>query len=412
MAADLLPLEDAIDAVLATVAPLDAEHVASHQALGRVLAEDLVADEPVPAFANSAMDGFAVRAADVEAACDGQPVALRLAAESRAGAPAEIALSAGEAVAISTGAALPRGADAVVRVEDVTRRDGQVLLRHGVRAGMDVRHAGEDVRAGQTVLRAGDWLGAAELGVLGTLGRERVSCARRARVAVLVSGDELIAPGRARDAGGVRDANSYSVPALGALHGADVCEVARVGDDATATQRAIAAAIGRVDVLLICGGVSVGEHDHVRASLRRLGAHERFWGVALKPGRPTWFGTLDDAAVFGLPGNPVSAMVSFLLLVRPALARMSGLRDSRRRARAKLRRQLTKPAGRTHAVRCRLRADAHGLAAEPTGAQGSHILTSMLGAHALALLPREATTLAAGEAVEIESISPWALPLR
>jgi molybdopterin molybdotransferase len=410
MAAGLLPLEDAIDRVLATVAPLDAEEVQLGAALGRVLAEDVAAGEPVPAFANSAMDGFAVRALDVEHACDERPVSLRVTAESRAGAPAEVTLTAGEAVAISTGAALPRGADAVVRLEDVERDDGYVLLRRGARGGQDVRQAGEDVRAGQTVLHAGTWVGAAELGVLGTLGRERVACARRARVAVLVSGDELVAPGQVRGVGAVRDANSFSIPALATLEGADVCDVARVSDDATGTQSAIAAAARASDVLLISGGVSVGPHDHVRPSLRELGAHEAFWGVALKPGRPTWFGTLDGAAVFGLPGNPVSAMAAFLLLVRPALARMSGAMRPGRRAAAALCEQLRKPAGRTHAVRCRLRLGRAGVEAQPTGAQGSHILTSMVGAHVLALLPREATVVAAGERVEIEPISPWLLP--
>ena len=411
MAAGLLPLEDAIDRVLATVAPLEAEEVPLGAALGRVLAEDVAAVEPVPAFANSAMDGFAVRAADVHNASDSEPVSLRVAAESRAGAPAGVTVAAGEAVAISTGAALPRGADAVIRLEDVQRRDGHVLLHCAASSGQDVRQAGEDIGAGETVLRAGARLAAAELGVLGTLGRVRVACARGARVAVLVSGDELVAPGQARGAGGVRDANSFSVPALVAAEGGEVCKLARVGDDASATRGAIAEAANGADLVLICGGVSVGAHDHVRPGLRDLGAHEAFWGVALKPGRPTWFGTLGGAAVFGLPGNPVSAMASFLLLARPALARMSGAADARRRrARAALSAQLRKPAGRTHAVRCRLRLVRAGLEAEPTGPQGSHILTSMLGANALALLPRDATVVSAGERVEIEPISPWLLP--
>jgi molybdopterin molybdotransferase len=410
MAAGLLPLEDAIDRVLATVAPLDVEKVRLEAGLGRVLAEDVAAGEPVPAFANSAMDGFAVRAADVEHACGERPVSLRVTAESRAGMPTDVTLAAGEAVAISTGAALPRGADTVIRLEDVQREDGYVLLRRGARGGQDVRQAGEDARAGQTVLHAGTRLGAAELGVLGTLGRERANCARRARVAVLVSGDELVAPGQPRGAGAVRDANSFSIPALATLEGAEVCGVARVGDDATGTRSAIAAAARDADVLVISGGVSVGPHDHVRPSLRELGAQEAFWGIALKPGRPTWFGTLDGTAVFGLPGNPVSIMATFLLLVRPAIARMSGVIRARRRASATLGEQLRKPAGRTHAVRCGLRLTRAGVEARPTGAQGSHILTSMIGAHALALLPREATVVAAGERVEVEPISPWLLP--
>jgi molybdopterin molybdotransferase len=407
MAAGLLPLEDAIERVLSVVAPLDCEHVALASALGRVLGEDVSAAEAVPAFANSAMDGFAVRAADVAGASPGSPVRLRLAGESRAGAPAAFQLRAGEAIAISTGAALPDGADAVVRVEDTRQGNGQVVIERGARGGQDVRQAGEDVRVGQVVLRRGTRLGAAELGVLASLGHAAIACGRRPRVSVLVSGDELVGPAEPRAGGAVRDTNSYSVPALARLSGGVVTGLATVKDDATATSDAIATAASGADALLTCGGVSVGRHDHVRDSLRELGAREVFWGVALKPGRPTLFATLDGVPVFGLPGNPVSAMVSFLLLARPALARMAGAAQAHARSHALLASEMRKPAGRTHAVRCTIRTALRGLLAEPTGAQGSHILTSMLGADALALLPAQATVVGAGEPVEIEPLSPW-----
>lgn len=407
MAADLLSLEGALESVLGAVSPLGRETVALQSALGRVLDEDAVASEPVPAFANSAMDGFAVRSSDLSDASPAHPVSLRLVTESRAGAPSAQALHRGEAALISTGAALPGGADAVVRVEHAQQHNGQVVLRAAARRGEDVREAGEDVRSGQTVLRRGAVLGAAELGVLAALGRARIACARRPRVSVIVTGDELVAPGSPRGDGGVHDSNSVSLPALVSESAAVLGEVAIAPDDGAATRSAISMLAGAADALLICGGVSVGRHDHVRPALRELGAREHFWGVALKPGRPTWFGTLDGRPIFGLPGNPVSAMVSFLLLARPALERMGGLDHRRWRASALLAEELTKAPGRTHAVRCRLRCTESGLQVQPTiAAQGSHILTSMLGAQVLALLPRAATIIRAGERVEVERISP------
>jgi molybdopterin molybdotransferase len=326
-----------------------------------------------------------------------------LVGESRAGAPAQLALGAGEAIRISTGAMVPGGADAVVRVEDTALEGGRVLIEAEVESGRDIRRAGEDIEAGETVLAAGTRIGPAELGVLVSIGLEAVECHRRPRVHVLASGDELLEPGEEMRAGGVRNSNAYTLSALAESAGAEVCGVERVADDREATRVGIAAALG-ADVVLISGGVSVGEHDHVKGALSDLGVEERFWGVAIKPGKPTWFGTRDGTLVFGLPGNPVSAMVTFLLLARPALLAMSGADPLRRRTTAKLASDYEKPAGRTHAVRCRMELGEDGWSVEPTGAQGSHILTSMLGADCLALIPAEAEMLRAGERVQVELI--------
>jgi molybdopterin molybdotransferase len=397
-----ISLEQARREVLGAVAPLGTEDVELGEALRRTLAEDVAAEAPVQAFDNSAMDGYAVRAADTAPASSAAPAALRIVDESRAGHPAVREVRTGEAIAISTGAMLPNGADAVVRVED-TRRDGAaVLVEARVEAGRDVRRAGEDIAAGETVLRAGRLLGAAELGVLAALGRPSVACPRRPRLALLTSGDELLEPGEAPRPGGVYDSNRATIAALAAHGGAELASAARVAARPEETRAALAAALDGADVLVVCGGVSVGEHDHVKGAFAELGVERRFWGVALKPGRPTYFGSRDDVLVFGLPGNPVSAMVTFTLLVRPALTALAGGDPRRLRTRARLASPYEKQAGRAHAVRCRLELGAEGWVAHPAPRQGSHVLTSMLDADCLAVVPPEVEGIAAGGSVEVE----------
>jgi molybdopterin molybdotransferase len=389
--------------VLAHAPRMPAEEVAIADALGRVLAEPVVGAEPVPGFDNSAMDGFAVIAADTRGATDDAPVSLRVVGESRAGHPAGSDLDAGQAIAISTGAVVPRGADAVVRVEDTRSADGSVEVAAEAREGLNIRRSGEDVRPGEEVLEPGAVLRAAELGVLASVARPYVRCARRPRVAVLSTGDELIGPGDPPFPGAVRNSNSYSVPALIAAAGGEVDRVAGIRDDPAATREAIEAAL-EADIVVICGGVSVGEHDHVRPALAELGAREVFWGVALRPGKPTWFGIHGDTIVFGLPGNPVSAMVTFVLFVRPAIRAMLGARDAEHRATAVLDEPYAKKPGRAHAVRVRLELGDDGWHARPTKEQGSHVLTSMLGADALAFLPADRGDFEAGERVAIEPL--------
>jgi molybdopterin molybdotransferase len=401
-ASGLLEIEDARRIVLSHANPLPSQQVRLVEALGRVLAGDIVAAQPVPAFDSSAMDGFAVSSRDMNGASPQRPLLLRVIDESRAGAPARRRLADREAIAISTGAQVPPGADAVVRVEDTRAAGEDVEVLRAVAAGSDVRRAGEDMRPGQTVLERGRSIGAAELGVLASLGRAEVSCVRRPRLSLLVSGDELLAPGEPMRPGGVRDSNSLTISALARRAGADVVSSERVRDEAAATRDAIAAAIERADVAVICGGVSVGSHDHVKGALRELGSRELFWGIALRPGKPTWFGTSGSTLVLGLPGNPVSAMVTFMLLARPALRALQDAQDVGHRASALMARDYVKPAGRAHALRCRLKPTPQGWLAEPNGEQGSHILTSMLDADALAIVPSGVERVAAGERVEIE----------
>jgi molybdopterin molybdotransferase len=402
LADDPIDIEHARQLVLERTGSLGAERVRLADALGRVLADDAVAGEPVPAFENSAMDGFALRAADTGGATPGSPAVLRIVGESRAGLPAARLVGPGEAVRVSTGAMLPEGADAVVRIEDA-RADGERLeVLSAAAPGHDVRHPGEDIRPGARVVQRGVVLGPAELGVLASLDRAEVSCARPPRVAVLTTGDELQEPGEPYRPGGVRNANAHTLCSLVARRGAEVAQRRTVRDDEASTRQAIAAALGH-DVVVISGGVSVGEHDHVRSALAGLGVEQVFWRLALRPGSPAWFGIAPGGGlVFGLPGNPVSAMVVFLLLVRPALCALLGTAPGRHRAKAVLDEAYEKRPGRAHAVRCRLELRDDGWHARPTGAQGSHVLSSMLGVDALALIPARSAGAQAGEVVEIE----------
>jgi molybdopterin molybdotransferase len=391
----------ALELVLARSSPLSAEHVPIAEALDRRLAEDVTSGEDVPGFDNSAMDGFAVRAADTRGAAEASPVELLSSGESRAGRPSPVALDEGRAIAISTGAMIPAGADAVVRKEDTRELADGVAVMTEVGAGENIRRAGEDVRAGETVLHAGTEIGPAEVGVLASLGHPDVACVRRPRVSVIATGDELVEPGQPLAPGQIRNSNAHAVPAQAARAGGVVQHVGMAPDDFEETVRALESGL-EGDVLVICGGVSVGRHDHVKSALAQLGVEEVFWGLKLRPGHPTWFGVRDSCLVFGLPGNPVSAMVTFDLFVRPALAALQGARADRRRATAVMDADYRKRPGRAHVVRCRLEAGDDGWHVRPTKEQGSHVLSSLLDAEAYALLEVERGDVRAGERVEIE----------
>jgi len=406
MVSSLIELEEARRIVLECARALDGEDVELEHALGRVLAEEVLAADAVPSFDNSAMDGFAIRADDVREAERGAPASLELVGESRAGLPAQVVVGPGQAIAISTGAMMPEGADAVIPVEDTAAANGTVSVFAQTPPGRWVRRAGEDIIAGASVLTPGTRLGPAELGVLASLGRGSAICTRRPRVSVLTTGDELLAPGAALSPGAVRDASAYSIPALARFAGAEVVSVARAPDQEQAIEQAIGDALG-LDVVIVCGGVSVGEHDHVKGALAALDVREHFSAIALRPGKPTWFGVHGQTLVFALPGNPVSSMVTFILLAGPALRALSGAPPQTLATTATLVSDYEKTPGRAHAVRCRVRLRESGWEAEPTGPQGSHVLTSMVGAQALAIIPSASGSLRAGEPVQIELLVPW-----
>jgi molybdopterin molybdotransferase len=392
--ADLIAIAHARARVLEAVRPLPAEAVPLAEALGRVLAEDVESAISVPPFDSSAMDGYAVIAGDA--------AELEVVGEARAGHPAGVALGPGAAVAISTGAAVPDGATAVVPVEQ-SEAAGDSVRVPSTQQGANIRRAGEDIAAGEVVLRRGNVLAPAALGVAASVGRRSVSCARRPRVALLVTGDELTEPGQPLAPGGIYSSNAYALAGQVERAGAAIARHERVPDDADATLASIGAALEDADVVVVSGGVSVGPHDHVKDAFARQDAEERFWGVSLRPGKPVWFGTRGDTLAFGLPGNPVSAMVTFQLFVRPALAALQGADPSITRTAARLERPVARNPRREQAVRVRLQASEDGWRASPTrGAQGSHVLTSMLGADALALIAPGEGDAPAGELVEVE----------
>jgi molybdopterin molybdotransferase len=392
--ADLIPIAEARERVLAAVRRLGDEDVAVGEALGRVLAADVTSDLAVPPFDSSAMDGFAVLA--------GPEGELELVAEARAGHPADRPVREGEAIAISTGAAVPEGATAVIPVER-TEPAGETVRVPASEPGANIRRAGEDVAAGDVVLHAGDVLAPAALGVAASVGRAVVRCALRPRVALLVTGDELTEPGEPLAPGGIYSSNGYALAGQVERAGAEVVLRERVADTAAATRAAIGAALDGADVLVVSGGVSVGPHDHVKAALAGVDVEERFWGVSLRPGKPTWFGTRGAKLAFGLPGNPVSAMVTFQLFVRPALAALQGADPGVTRIVAELAEPLARNPRREQAVRVRLTpGEPRWLAAPTRAAQGSHVLTSMLGADGLALIAPGEGDAAAGEQVEVD----------
>ena len=390
-----IPIDEARERVLAAAAPLPPKRVPLDEALGRVLAEDAVAEEDLPPFDSSAMDGYAV----------GDPEAgeLPVRGEARAGHPFARPLEAGDAIAISTGAAVPAGAAAVVPVERTSEDGGRVTFER-VAPGANIRRSGEDVRAGRRVIAAGTDLGPAELAMLASLGLPEVPCGGVPRVAVLVTGDELVAPGEPLLPGQIRDSNAYALAAQASRAGARVTMRSGVADDPAATRAALSAALDAADVVCVSGGVSVGRHDHVKDALAELGVEERFWGVRLKPGKPTWFGERGEKLVFGLPGNPVSAMVTFHLFARPALRRLAGGDPGDVCATAVLDTPLPRNGSRAQVVRCRLAAKDDGWHASPTGAQGSHVLSSMLGVDAFALVREGDGELSAGARIEIELV--------
>lgn len=400
----LLSVGAARAAIMAQIAPLDPERIAVEAAVGRVLAESITASRALPGFDNSAMDGYAVRAAEaVEGA------RLPIVAEVPAGAPADRPLPPAAAMRIFTGAPLPPGADTVVMQEN-TRRDGDtVIFTQAAQPGRNVRRAGSDVAPGAMVLAAGRPLQIGDVALLGALGRSRVAVVRAPTVAILSSGDELIevdagAPHRGQVVASNAVALSAAVAALGAVP--RVMPI--VPDNAAATRAAILRA-ARADVVITAGGMSVGDHDHVVGTLKALcGADFGFWKVAVKPGKPLAFGRIGAARVFGLPGNPVSALVTFELFVRPAILGLLGHTHVLRRPREAIL-DAPAPAGRDREQYLRVRAhrDADGrLHARAHSNQSSGALSSIGGVDALMQIPAGAPSRPAGATAAILLLGP------
>ena len=399
----LIDVEEARARVLDRIEYLGASEASLEQARGDVLATAVSTRDPIPRFDNSAMDGYAVRSADVTG-----EVVLQVIGEAKAGDNPTIELRAGTALKIMTGAVLPPGADAVIEVEETTARAGKVTVHVPVDAGRNVRPAGDDVPAGTTVIQSGVEIGAGEAALLATLGETDVIVGERPRVAVLVTGDEVISPGEELAPGQIRDSNSIALRFLVEEAGGEVVLLERVPDTleahVAAFERAVAA---EADLIVSSGGVAVGDYDFVKDAVEQLGSIE-LWRVAMQPGKPVVLGEVKDIPFLGLPGNPVSVHVSFEQFVRPAIRKMRGCRDLLRSTiTARLTEPIEKRPGRLHFVRVRLSRDGEAWLATPTGPQGSHVQTSLVDCHGVARFGKEETRFDAGAEVTVEV---WKLP--
>ncbi len=412
----MISVDEALAEILSHVRPLDAERVQVLDALGRVLAEEIVSDIDIPPFDNSAMDGYAVRAADIAGAAPESPVRLRVAGSVAAGYVAEQRVEPGTAIRIMTGAPLPAGADAVVPFEDTGDMDrpkqvrleepaAEIDVRRAVRARDHTRPAGEDIRRGEMAMGAGRVIRPQEIGVLASLGRETVLVHRRPRVAILATGDELLEIHEPLAPGKIRNSNEYTNAALVMRTGGVPVRLGIARDTRTDLTAKIRQGLQQgADLFLTSGGVSVGDYDVVKDVLGSEGEMQ-FWQVNMKPGKPLAFGLLPGGVpLIGLPGNPVSAMVSFEQFARPAILKMLGHRDL---AKPTVRAILDQPvsnSGRRGFIRVVVTRQADGYHARTTGEQGSGVLTSMAKANGLAVVPEGIEHVDAGSEVAVQML--------
>ncbi len=396
-----ISVEEALGRIEGHIEPVaGTERVPVRGALNRVLARPVASPFDVPGYANSAMDGYAVRAADLPGA---DAVNLRVMGTAWAGAPFAGHLAPGQCVRIMTGAKLPEGSDTVVMQEHVERTGERVRVGPGHRPGQNVRHPGEDIGAGTAVLDAGCRLTPSELGLIASLGIAEVTVKRRVRVAFFSTGDELRSIGEPLGEGELYDSNRYTLHGMLARLGVEVLDMGVVRDRREDVEAAFGAAADAADAIITSGGVSVGEADYVTETLQRLG-EVNFWKIAMKPGRPLAFGRVAEAWFFGLPGNPVSVMVTFYQFVQPALRRLAGETPvAPKRFRVPAATPLRKRPGRVEFQRGVLVRDEDGrLTVHSTGLQGSHVLSGMSRANCFIVLPLETGDLEAGAEVEVE----------
>lgn len=394
-------MSEACAAILREITPLDTEVVALGDGLGRVLGEDVKSPLALPPWDNASMDGYAVRSADVRSASATSAVALKVIGTVPAGSSSALTLGAGEAIRIMTGAPVPRGADTVVRVEDTDAGEIEVRVLSDRDALRNIRPRGEDLAKGDVAVASGTELYPGHLGLLASVGRRDVRVHRRARVAVLASGDELVDVDRFNEvlAGAkIVTSNTYSLEAAVRATGAEPISLGTVGDDPVALRDRLLSA--DCDLLITTGGVSVGAFDYTRGVMAELGVTQRFWRVRIRPGAPLGFGLLKGTPWLGLPGNPVSTLVTFELFARPALRRMHGhTMLHRRTSPVRLAEAVSISAPLVHFLRAEVSVDEHGLSARLTGPQGSGLLSSMARANALLVIPPERARIEAGETV-------------
>lgn len=396
-----LPFDEARRLVLAEAAPLGEEPCVLAEGGGRVLSREVLAAHDVPPFPNSVVDGYALHAADTTGASEAAPRELRVVGEVAAGNSVPLPIGPGEAVRIMTGAPVPPDADGIVMLEWTEWEADVVRVFRPTEPGRFVRAAGEDVAAGARVAAAGEVLDPARIGVLASVGAARPWVHRRARVAILATGDELLEPEEPLTPGHIRSSNHLVLAGLARECGAEVVPLGIARDKPADLERRIGRAAD-CDVLLTSGGVSVGDHDLVQDALLAAGFRKIFWRVASSPGKPLLFGRLGRTLVFGLPGNPVSSAVAFGNFVRPALLRLHGRTDVRRpRVTAVAAEAISGPEDRRHFARVELTWGPDGWVAREVGPRGSGNLRSLVNANALAVLPEGKRSVAAGDPVEV-----------
>jgi molybdopterin molybdotransferase len=396
-------VDDQLSAVLGRIEALTPIEVSLLDAHGCVLIEDIVATRPLPAFDNSSMDGYAVRYEDVVAAAAGHPVVLPVVGDVAAGSASVYTVNSGLCVRSMTGAPIPKGADAVVQVEWTDGGVSRVSIERAPVSGQNIRRAGEDVEVGETVLRAGTTLGAPQIGLLAALGQARVKVRPKPRVVVFSTGNELVDVGVEPGPSQISESNSYMLTAAARESGAIAFRVGIIPDDPMRLLSMIEDQLVRADLVVTTGGVSAGAYDTVKEVLSRLGTVE-FNKVAMQPGMPQGFGTVgpDATPIFTLPGNPVSAYVSFEVFVRPAIRRMLGLQKIYRPlVRATLTESVSKSEGKRSYVRARLEVRDGTYAVTPVGGMGSHLVADLALANALIVVPEHVTSVPPGVTVSV-----------
>lgn len=396
-----LPVDTAREQILRSIQPvLQRETIPLRDAVGRVLAEAITSPVNVPSHTNSAMDGYAVQGADLP---ESDEARLSVIGTSLAGHPFAAEMGAGECVRIMTGAAMPSGADTVIMQEHVTAEGDQITIGSGQRAGQHVRQAGEDIKKGDAVLQPGKLLQAADLGLIASLGVGEVQVARRLKVAFFSTGDELCSIGESLGEGQIYDSNRYTLHGMLQRFAVEIIDLGVVPDDRGKLRQTLLASAEQADVVITSGGVSVGEADYIKDLLEELGQVD-FWKIAMKPGRPLTFGTLGDAWFFGLPGNPVSVMITFIQFVRPALQKLSGMRvKPPLQMQLPCQSRLKKQPGRIEYQRAIMQQGEDGQwFVETTGGQGSGLLHSMSLANCFIVLPQNSTGAEVGDLVSVE----------
>ncbi len=403
----MIPFEEARKIILDTVHQLDPEERDILAAPGMVLSEDIRAEENIPPFDNSAMDGYAVRSEDVRDASEEDPIALKIVDDLPAGNVSDRTIEAGTAIRIMTGAPVPAGADAVVMQEYTEEDDHSVMVRRAARKGEHIRPRGEDIARGEIILKAGKLLKPADIGVLASLGIQKVKVIRRPRIALLTTGTEIVEITDPVTGGKIRNSNKYSLLSLLHSYGIDAVNLGIARDDATEIEEKIRQGL-KNDILMTVGGVSVGKYDLVHTTLEKLGMEKKFWKVAIKPGKPLLFGTAEKTIVFGLPGNVVSCIVGSELFIRPAIRKMTGKKQENDRwVEAELTRDVKVKGDRAIFLTANTRYNEGRYETTPTQKQGSGKLSTLSAANSLIMIPREKRELAAKGIVRVYLFDSW-----